>query len=135
VFAEKRAGVVVNITSVAGLLPLTRAISYCDGKAAATSFTRWLAVHMAREHSPSIRVNAIAPGFVLTDQNRFLLVDERTGEMTERGKQILAHVPAGRYGEPCDMAGAALWLASDSAAFVTGAVIPVDGGYSAYSGV
>ncbi len=135
IFVEKKSGVILNISSIAGVLPLTRAISYSDGKAAANSFTRWLAVHMAQNYSPNIRVNAIAPGFMLTEQNRFLLIDEKTGVMTERGKQILKSVPVARYGKPQEIVGAALWLVSDTASFVTGAVIPVDGGYSAFSGV
>jgi len=135
IFAEKKSGVIINISSIAGILPLTRAISYSDGKAATNSFTRWLAVHMAQEYSPNIRVNAIAPGFMLTEQNRFLLVDEKTGEITERGQQILKNVPMGCYGNPHEVVGAALWLVSDMASFVTGAVIPIDGGYSAFSGV
>ena len=135
IFVEKKSGVILNISSIAGILPLTRAISYSDGKAAVNSFTRWLAVHMAQNYSPHIRVNAIAPGFMLTEQNRFLLIDEKTGEMTERGKQILKNVPAARYGEPLEIVGAALWLVSDTASFITGAVIPIDGGYSAFSGV
>lgn len=135
IFAEKGSGVILNISSIAGILPLTRAISYSDGKAAANSFTRWLAVHMAQEYSPNIRVNAIAPGFIVTEQNRFLLIKEKTQEMTERGKQIIKNVPAARYGKPEEIVGAALWLVSDSASFVTGAVIPIDGGYSAFSGV
>jgi NAD(P)-dependent dehydrogenase (short-subunit alcohol dehydrogenase family) len=134
-FAEKKRGVILNIASIAGLRPLTRAVGYSNGKAALVSFTQWLAVHLAREYSPAIRVNALAPGFVLTDQNRFLLVDEKTGEPTARGRQIIATVPQGRYGEPVEMVGAALWLVSDSASFVTGAVIPVDGGLTAFAGV
>ena len=133
--ADAGRGVIVNITSVAGIRPLTRALTYSDGKAALNSFTRWLAVHMADTYSPNIRVNAIAPGFILTQQNRFLLVDEQTGSVTERGRQILARVPAGRYGTPEEIVGAALWLVSDSARFVTGAVVPVDGGFTASSGV
>ena len=135
IFSERKSGVILNISSIAGILPLTRAISYSDGKAAVNSFTRWLAVHMAQDYSPEIRVNAIAPGFILTEQNRFLLTDEKTGEMTERGKQILKSVPTARYGKPREIVGAALWLVADAASFVTGAVIPVDGGYSAFSGV
>jgi len=135
VFAEKKSGVIVNVSSIAGISPLTRALSYSNAKAALNSFTQWLAVHMAQNYSPEIRVNAIAPGFMLTDQNRFLLVDDRTGEMTERGKTILAQVPMGRYGDPKEIVGAALWLVSDAASFVTGAVIPVDGGFTASSGV
>ena len=135
IFADRKCGVIINITSIAGILPLTRAITYSNGKAAANSFTRWLAVHMAEEYSPAIRVNAIAPGFMLTEQNRFLLLDEKSGKMTARGKQILENVPAGRYGEPREITGAALWLASGLASFVTGAVIPVDGGFTAFCGV
>jgi NAD(P)-dependent dehydrogenase (short-subunit alcohol dehydrogenase family) len=135
IFAEKKSGVILNISSIAGISPLTRAISYSDGKAAVNSFTRWLAVHMAQGYSPNIRVNAIAPGFMLTEQNRFLLIDKKTGEMTERGKQIIKSVPMARYGKPQEIVGAALWLVSDTANFVTGAVIPLDGGYSAFSGV
>ena len=134
VFAQKASGVILNISSVAGICPLTRAIAYSNGKAATNSFTQWLAVHMALEYSPNIRVNAIAPGFVLTEQNRFLLVDEN-GQTTERGKQIIQNVPAGRYGQPQDITGAALWLVSDQASFVTGIIVPVDGGFSAFSGV
>ena len=135
VFAEKGSGVVLNISSIAGMQPLSRAVGYSNGKAALISFTQWLAVHMAREYSPAIRVNALAPGFVLTQQNRFLLVDKDTGEPTERGRQIMQAVPMARYGRPDEMVGPALWLVSDSAAFVTGAVVPVDGGFTADSGV
>ncbi len=135
VFAEKKRGVILNIASIAGLRPLTRAVAYSNGKAALVSFTQWLAVHFAREYSSKIRVNALAPGFVLTEQNRFLLVDEQTGQPTARGRQIIATVPQARYGDPSEMVGAALWLVSDSASFVTGAVIPVDGGLTAFSGV
>lgn len=134
-FAKQKRGVILNIASIAGLRPLTRAIGYSNGKAAVISFTQWLAVHMAREYSPHIRVNALAPGFVLTEQNRFLLTDEKTGKPTERGRQIIRHVPMGRLAAPEEMAGAALWLVSDSASFVTGAVIPVDGGFTAFAGV
>jgi len=135
IFAQNKSGVILNITSIAGILPLTRAISYSDAKAAANSFTKWLAVHMAQNYSKKIRVNAIAPGFILTQQNRFLLIDEVTGETTERGQQILKTVPMARYGLPEEIVGAALWLLSDQSNFVTGAIIPVDGGFSAYSGV
>ena len=135
VFVEKGIGVILNISSIAGISPLTRAISYSDGKAATNSFTKWLAIHMAQNYSPMIRVNAIAPGFMLTEQNRFLLIDEKSGERTARGEQILQQVPMSRYGDPQEIVGAALWLVSEHASFVTGAVIPVDGGYSAFSGV
>lgn len=135
IFAGKKRGVILNIASIAGMRPLTRAIGYSNGKAALINFTQWLAVHMAREYSPQIRVNALAPGFVLTEQNRFLLINSKTGLPTERGRQILRHVPMGRLAEPEEMVGAALWLVSDSARFMTGAIIPVDGGFSAFSGV
>lgn len=135
VFAEKKQGVILNIASIAGLKPITRALSYSNGKAALASFTQWFAVHMAGTYSPSIRVNAVAQGFMLTDQNRFLLVDEKTGAFTERTGQILRHVPMARLGEPEEIVGAALWLVSDKARFVTGIVVPVDGGFTASSGV
>ncbi len=135
IFAQKQRGAIVNISSVAGCRPLTRVVGYSNAKAAVTSFTRWLAVHMARNYSPNIRVNALAPGFVLTNLNRFLLVDENTGEPTERGHTIIAHVPMGRYGEPSEIAEAALFLLSDRASFVTGSVLTVDGGFSAFAGV
>ena len=135
IFAEKQSGVILNISSIASLLPLTRAVSYSNAKAATDNFTRWLAVHMAQNYSPKIRVNAIAPGFVLTGQNKFLLMDEKTGLMTERGRRILINVPMARYGRPEEITGAALWLVSDLAGFVTGAVVPVDGGFTAFSGV
>ncbi len=134
-FAKQKHGVILNIASIAGIRPLTRAIGYSNSKAAVISFTQWFAVHMAQEYSPHIRVNALAPGFVLTEQNRFLLIDEKTGQPTERGRQIIRHVPMGRLAAPEEMVGAALWLVSDSASFVTGAVIPVDGGFTAISGV
>lgn len=134
-FAEKNAGAIVNITSVAGQLPLSRALAYSNGKAAADSFTRWLAVHMASRYSSQIRVNAIAPGFMITNQNRFLLVDEKTGKLTARGETILKNVPMERFGNPDETTGAVLWLLSDQATFVTGAVIPVDGGFTAFDGV
>jgi NAD(P)-dependent dehydrogenase (short-subunit alcohol dehydrogenase family) len=135
IFAERKRGVVLNIGSIAGILPLSRALTYSDGKAAVTSFTRWLAVHMAHEYSPEIRVNALAPGWLLTEQNRFLLVDEHTGADTERGATIKRNVPMRRYGRPEEIADAALWLVSERAGFVTGAVIPVDGGFTAFCGV
>ena len=135
IFAREKQGAIVNIASVAGLSPLSRALSYSDGKAALVSTTKWLAVHMAREYSPQIRVNAVAPGFILTDQNRFLLVDEETGESTERGRDVLDHVPQRRLGSAGEIAPAVLWLLSERASFVTGAVIPIDGGFSADGGV
>jgi NAD(P)-dependent dehydrogenase (short-subunit alcohol dehydrogenase family) len=135
VFVSRGEGAVLVVSSVAGIRPLSRAIAYSNGKAALNSFTQWLAVHMATTYAPTIRVNAVAPGFVLTGQNRFLLVEEETGAPTARAAQILAHVPMGRLGEPDDIVGAALWLVSDRARFVTGVVLPVDGGFAVASGV
>ncbi len=135
IMAEQKQGAILNITSMNSFRPLTRIPAYSAAKAGISNFTQWLAVHMAQEYSPEIRVNAIAPGFMLTEQNRYLLTSKETGELTGRGQSIISHTPMGRLGTPEDLLGTVLWLLSPAAAFITGIVVPVDGGFSAYSGV
>lgn len=135
IMVDRGGGVILNISSMAAIRPLTRTIAYSAGKASISNFTQWLAVYMAQTHSPAIRVNALAPGFFLGEQNRYLLVDEETGELTPRGRQIIDHTPMGRFGDPQDLIGTVVWLISDASRFVTGTIIPIDGGFSAYSGV
>jgi len=134
VMAQRKQGVILNIASMNALRPLTRIPAYSAAKAAVANFTQWLAVHMSQNVSSRIRVNAIAPGFFLTEQNRFLL-EKEGGQLTERGQLILDHTPMARFGDPRDLIGTVLWLVSSDAEFVHGIVVPIDGGFSAYSGV
>lgn len=132
--ADKKKGSIINISSMASYRAITRVVGYSAAKAAIDNFTRWMAVEMALKFGNEIRVNAIAPGFLITEQNRTLLTNP-DGSLTARGKTILEITPFKRFGEPSELIGAILWLASDASKFVTGTIIPIDGGFSAFSGV
>jgi NAD(P)-dependent dehydrogenase (short-subunit alcohol dehydrogenase family) len=132
--AERESGVILNISSMAAFTPLTRVVGYAAAKAGVSNFTQWLAVHMAQTVNPGVRVNALAPGFFIGKQNRALLLNE-DDSLTPRGQTIIDHTPMGRFGEAEELLGAMLWLLSPASAFVTGVVVPVDGGFSAFSGV
>jgi NAD(P)-dependent dehydrogenase (short-subunit alcohol dehydrogenase family) len=134
IMAAQKAGVILNISSMNSFRPLTRIPAYSAAKAGLSNFTQWLAVHMAQEYSPDIRVNAIAPGFLVGEQNRRLLLNE-DGSLTPRGRSIISHTPMARFQVPEDLLGTLLWLVSPASALVTGVVIPVDGGFSAFGGV
>ena len=132
---DRGEGVILNYSSMNAFRPLTNIAAYSASKAGITNFTAWLAVHMAQNYSGKIRVNAIAPGFFIGEQNRFLLLDKETGGLTARGQKVIDHTPMGRFGIPEDLLGCVLWLLSPASSFVTGITVPVDGGFSAYAGV
>ncbi len=134
VMADQKQGCIINISSMAAQRPMTRVVAYASAKAAIDNLTRWLAIELTQKYGAGLRVNAIAPGFFVGEQNRRLLLNE-DGSLTARGQLILSHTPAGKFGEPEDLIGALIWLCSPSARFVNGTVIPVDGGFSAFSGV
>lgn len=134
IMAKQGSGSIINISSMAAIRTITRVVGYSAAKAAVSNFTRWMAMEMAMKYSGTIRVNAIAPGFFIGDQNRALLTNP-DGSPTERGKRIIQNTPMGRFGEADELIGAVLFLASDAASFVTGVILPVDGGFSFHSGV
>lgn len=132
---KMKEGSIVTISSVSAEMPISRVGGYGAAKAAVANYTKWAALELGKRTKGAIRVNAIQPGFFITEQNRFLLTDKETGEPTERGQSVLNHTPSGRFGEPEDLVGALLFLCSDHSKFVTGTVLPVDGGFTAWWGI
>jgi len=132
--ADQKSGCIINIASMASYRPLTKILAYSSSKSAIVNYTQWMAVHFCQNYSAQIRVNAIAPGFLLTEQNRFLLTNE-DGSLTQRGLSIMSSTPMARFGQPEEMSGAVIYLCSDAASFVTGTVLPIDGGFNAFAGV
>jgi len=133
-FADQKSGVIINIASMASYLPLTNTMAYSSAKAAVMNFTQWMAVHFNQNYSPNIRVNAIAPGFLLTEQNRYLML-KADNSLTARGNRVIDKTPMNRFGDPDEMTGAVVWLCSAASSFVNGAVIPIDGGFSSFWGI
>ncbi len=132
--SEKKSGSIINISSMATFRSITRVVGYSAAKSAVDNFTKWMAVELALKFGSGIRVNAIAPGFLLTEQNRTLLTEE-DGSLTQRGKDVIHMTPFKRFGDPSELVGSVLWLAGDASKFVTGTIIPIDGGFSIFSGV
>ncbi|MCL4114307.1 UNVERIFIED_CONTAM: hypothetical protein GTU68_002936 [Idotea baltica] len=134
ILAEQKKGTIINISSMAADRAITRVVGYSASKAAVNNFTKWMAVEMINKHGDGIRVNAIAPGFFIAEQNKSLLLQEN-GDLTSRGQTIVNNTPMKRFGNPDELISTAVWLSCDASSFVTGIVIPVDGGFSAFSGV